>query len=47
MMLAAAVAFFIYALNHTEQSWPWGNEVTFTLYGIYGVIMLVLFFIRK
>ena len=47
MMLAAAVAFFIYALNHPELSWPWGNGVTFTLYGIYGVIMLVLFFIRN
>ena len=47
LMLAAAVAFFIYALNHPELSWPWSNGVTFTLYGIYGVIMLVLFLIHK
>ena len=47
LMLAAAVAFFVYALNHPELSWPWGNGVTFTIYGIYGVIMLILFFIHK
>ncbi len=43
IMLAAAVAFLIYALSHPETSWPWGNGISYILYGTYVVIMAVLF----
>lgn len=42
VMLAAAVLFFLYALNHPEGSFPWGNEITYILYGIYLIVMIVL-----
>ena len=31
VMFAAAVMFFLYALNHPEGSFPWGNEITYIL----------------
>ena len=43
VMLFAAIGFMIFALNHPEGSFPWSNTVTFTLYGIYVVVMIVLF----
>lgn len=42
IMLAAAAVFVWYALHHPESSWPWSNPISFTLYGIYLVIMIVL-----
>ena len=42
VMLAAAVLFFLYALNHPEVSFPWGNAITYTLYGVYLLVMVVL-----
>ena len=42
VMFAAAVMFFLYALNHPEGSFPWGNEITYILYGIYLIVMVVL-----
>lgn len=52
IMLVAAVAFLIYALAHPEMSWPWGNGISYILYGAYIVIMALLFvssldFLRK
>ena len=41
-MLAAAVLFSLYALNHPEASFPWGNAITYTLYGVYLLVMVVL-----
>ena len=43
IMLLAAIGFFVYAMNHPELSWPWSNAVTYTIYGIYAVVMCVLF----
>lgn len=43
IMLVVALGFFIYAINHPELSWPWSNAITFTIYGIYLLIMIVLF----
>lgn len=42
-MLAFAVGFFVYAVNHPEGSFPWGNGVTYTLYAGYLGVMAVLF----
>lgn len=43
VMLIAAVAFFVYALGHPEASFPWGSGATYTLYGPYALLMLLLF----
>ncbi len=42
VMFAAAVLFSLYALNHPESSFPWGNAITYTLYGVYLLVMVVL-----
>lgn len=43
VMLIAAVVFFVYALGHPEASFPWGSGATYTLYGAYALLMLLLF----
>lgn len=43
LMLAAAVLFIAYALNHPEASFPWGNTVTYTIYIAYIAVMLTMF----
>lgn len=43
LMLAAAVVFFWYAGNHPEAGFPWSNTVTYVLYGVYALVMIVLF----
>lgn len=43
IMLIAAVVFFVYALGHPEASFPWDSGATYTLYGAYALLMLLLF----
>ncbi len=43
LMLLAAVAFCLYALGHPASSFPWGNGVTYLLYGAYVLLMVLLF----
>ena len=45
VMLLVAVGFVLYALNHPEASFPWYNNITYTLYGIYVIITVLMFFI--
>lgn len=42
ILLAGAIVFFLYALNHPEASFPWSNTITYTLYGAYLVVTAVL-----
>lgn len=35
VLTAIAVCFVIYAAGHPEASFPWGNRITFMLYGVY------------
>ena len=42
VMLAAAAVFVAYALGHPEGAFPWSNTVTYTLYGLYLIVALVL-----
>ncbi len=36
--------FFIFiALNNPQASFPWSNEITYILYGVYVCLMIVLF----
>ena len=43
LMLAAALGFIFYALGHPEAYCPWNGGVTYTLYGAYGLLMVLLF----
>ena len=42
-MLVISIAFVIIALNNPQLSWPWNNAISFTIYLIYFVLMIVLF----
>ena len=43
MMLIAAVIFLVYAVTHPTASFPWSNTITYALYAVYILVMLVLF----
>ena len=50
VLLAAAISFMIYALGHPELSFPWNNQITHILYGLYVdavVLLFVLAFWKK
>ena len=41
-LILAALGFLAYALNHPEASFPWSNQVSFSLYGLYGIVTLTV-----
>lgn len=43
VMLAAAAAFTVCALNNPQASFPWSNAVTYTIYAVYLAVTAVLF----
>jgi len=43
VMLVLAIAFIIFAFSHPEMSFPWSNTITYLLYGVYFVVMVVMF----
>ncbi len=43
VMLVGAIVFLGYALAHPEASFPWSNEVTFAIYGVYLMAMVAMF----
>ena len=43
VMLAIAVIFFLFAINHPELGFPWPLKVTHTIYTVYLTIMGVSF----
>ena len=43
VMLVAAIGFIAFALSHPNSSFPWSNTVTYSIYGIYALVMIVLF----
>lgn len=43
IMLVIAVIFIGIALNNSQASFPWSNIITYTFYGIYIIVMIVLF----
>ena len=47
VMLIIAVAFIVFALNHPEMSVPWNNTITWLLYGLYVLVIVVLFIAPK
>ena len=47
VMLIIAVAFIMFAVNHPEMSFPWNNTITWLLYGLYVLVIVVLFIAPK
>lgn len=42
VMILGAIIFLVFALNHPEMSFPWSNTVTWSIYGIYAVVTVIL-----
>ena len=42
-MLFMAIIFLSFALAHPEMGMPWHNDITFAIYLIYGIVMIILF----
>ena len=42
IMLIVAFVFIMFALNHPEKSFPWNNTITWLLYGVYFLVIVVL-----
>ncbi len=43
IMLIVAIAFFVFAITHPTASFPWSNTITYFIYAVYVVIMVLLF----
>lgn len=43
VMLLIAIAFLCFAFIHPEMSFPWSNIITYLLYGVYLIVMVVMF----
>lgn len=43
IMLIAAVVFFVFSITHPTSSFPWSNTITYFIYAVYILIMVVLF----
>lgn len=43
VLSAAAVIFFLYALNNPQASFPWSNSVSYALYALYAALTAVFF----
>ena len=41
IMLIVAITFVIFALTHPTASFPWSNTITYILYIVYFIIMVV------
>lgn len=42
LMLILAIAFLMFAFSHPEMSFPWSNTITYLLYGVYFIAMVVM-----
>ena len=41
-MLVIAVLFVITALNNPQMNFPWGNKITYVIYGVYSIVMIIM-----
>jgi ABC-type transport system involved in cytochrome c biogenesis permease subunit len=46
-MLLFAIGFFLYALNNPQFSFPWSNTLTYSIYLIYIVVIIVCFVMAR
>ena len=47
LMILIAIVFVIFALGHPEMSFPWSNTITYTLYGLYTLVTVVLLIVPR
>ena len=47
VMLAVAIAFVAFAFSHPEASFPWSNSITYTIYRLYAITMVVFILIPR
>ena len=47
LMILIAIVFVIFALGHPEMSFPWSNTITYTLYGLYALVTVVLLIVPR
>lgn len=47
LMLVIAIAFFMYALNHPEASFPWSLTATYIFYIVYLIVTLLMFILAR
>lgn len=45
IMVIIAIIFILIAFKHPEFAWPWSNTVTYVIYGLYLIIMSIMFII--
>ena len=45
IMTVIAIVFVIFAVNHPEMNFPWSNQVTWTLYGLYVLVTIIFLFL--
>lgn len=38
VLMLIAIAFILYAANNPQAFFPWGNSVTYVIYGVYGLL---------
>ena len=43
IMLVVAIAFFAFAISHPTAGFPWSNAITYFIYAVYILIMVLLF----
>lgn len=46
-MVAIAITFFNYAIHHTTGSFPWSNEITYSIYASYLMITGCMFYMSR
>lgn len=47
IMVVIAICFMVFALNHPEMSFPWSNNITYVIYGLYCIATVFIFFKSK
>jgi len=47
VIFLAATGFVIYTHNNPQASFPWSNTVTFSVYAVYIIVMIVCYVLYK
>ena len=43
LMMVFAIGFVVYALNNPQDSFPWSDVITYSIYALYSIIMICCF----
>lgn len=42
LMFVLAIVFLMFAFSHPEMSFPWSNAITYLLYSVYFITMIIM-----